>query len=56
MALATYLGFVANFAQEVMQGQWPVPVAGLRRPGRRTLRPQYGSHHAFVAIMRRRSP
>ena len=33
-------GFVANFAQEVMKGQWPMPVAGIRRPGSRTIRPQ----------------
>jgi hypothetical protein len=33
-------GFVANFAQEVMKGQWPLSVAGIRRPGRRTIQPQ----------------
>src|SRR5215475_6858304 len=33
-------GFVANFAQEVMKGQLPMPVEGIRRPGSRTIRPQ----------------
>jgi transposase-like protein len=33
-------GFVANFAQEVMKGQWPLSVEGMRRPGSRTIRPQ----------------
>ena len=33
-------GFVANFAQEVMKGQWPRSVEGIRRPARRIVRPQ----------------
>jgi hypothetical protein len=32
--------FVANFAQDVMKGQSPLSVEGLRRPGSRTVRPQ----------------
>src|SRR5262249_14719527 len=35
-------GFVANFAQEVMKGQWPRSVEGIRRPARRIVRPQCG--------------
>ena len=31
-------GFVANFAQEVMQGQWPLSVEEIRQPGSRTIR------------------
>jgi hypothetical protein len=34
------VGFVANFAQEVVKGQSPLSVEGLRRPGSRTVRPQ----------------
>src|SRR5262249_9523777 len=33
-------GFVANFAQEVVKGQWPRSVGGIRRPAYRTVRPQ----------------
>jgi len=33
-------GFVANFAQEVMKGQLPLSVGGIRRPARRIVRPQ----------------
>jgi hypothetical protein len=33
-------GFVANFAQEVMQGQLPLAVEGIRQPGSRIIRPQ----------------
>src|SRR6266699_3691049 len=35
-------GFVANFAQEVVKGQLPLSVEGIRRPGSRTVRPQCG--------------
>src|SRR5262249_49383879 len=34
------VGFVANFDQEVMRGQLPLAVEGIRRPGNRTIRPQ----------------
>jgi hypothetical protein len=34
------IGFVANFAQEVMKGQWPWSVEGITRPGNRTVQPQ----------------
>ena len=33
-------GCVANFAQEVVKGQLPLSVGGIRRPGSRTVRPQ----------------
>ena len=36
----TIFGFVANFAQEVMQGQLPLSVAGIRQLGSRIIRPQ----------------
>ena len=36
----TWIGFVANFAQEVMQGQLPLAVEGIRQPGSRIIRPQ----------------
>ena len=35
-------GFVANFAQEVVKGQIPLCGEGIRQPGSRTVRPQYG--------------
>ena len=35
-----YRGFVANFAQKVMQGQLPLSVERIRQPGSRTVRPQ----------------
>jgi hypothetical protein len=34
------LGCVANFAQEVVKGQLPLSVGGIRRPGSKTVRPQ----------------
>jgi hypothetical protein len=34
------VGFVANFTQEVMKGQWPLSVEGIRRPACRIVRPQ----------------
>ena len=34
--------FVANFAPEVMKGQLPLSVEGIRRPARRIVRPQCG--------------
>jgi transposase len=34
------LGFVANFAQEVVQGQLPLSVEGIRQLGSRIIRPQ----------------
>jgi len=40
MCRTTFYGFVANFAQEVMRGQLPLTVEGIRRPGSRTIRPQ----------------
>ena len=41
--LATFLlGFVANFAQEVMKGQLPLSVGRIKRPARRIVRPQCG--------------
>ena len=33
-------GFVANFAQEVMQGQLPLSMEGIRQLGSRIIRPQ----------------
>ena len=33
-------GCVANFAQEVVKGQSPLSVWGIKRPGSRTVRPQ----------------
>jgi hypothetical protein len=33
-------GFVANFAQEVVKGQWSRSMGGIRRPAHRTVRPQ----------------
>ena len=36
------IGYVANFAQEVVKGQIPLSVEGIRQPGSRTVRPQYG--------------
>jgi hypothetical protein len=35
-------GYVANFAQEVVKGQLPQSVEGIRQPGSRTVRPQCG--------------
>jgi hypothetical protein len=34
--------FCRNFAREVVKGQLPLSVEGLRRPGSRTVRPQCG--------------
>src|SRR5262249_14886779 len=36
------MGYVANFAQEVVKGQIPLSVEGIRQLGSRTIRPQYG--------------
>jgi hypothetical protein len=33
-------GYVTNFAQEVVKGQIPLSVEGIRQPGSRTVRPQ----------------
>src|SRR5207248_7705528 len=35
-------GCVANFTQEVVKGELPLSVRGIRRPGSRTVRPQCG--------------
>src|SRR5262249_44794583 len=35
----TVLGYVAKLAQEVVKGQVPLSVEGMRQPGSRTLRP-----------------
>jgi hypothetical protein len=40
VSLRGHSSFVANFAQEVVKGQLPLSVEGIRRPGRRTVRPQ----------------
>jgi hypothetical protein len=40
--MLVWTGFVANFAQEVVKGQLSLSVEGIRRPGRRTVRPQCG--------------
>ena len=37
-----FVGCVANFAQEVVKGQWPLFAGGIRRPESRTVRPQCG--------------
>src|SRR5262249_52890276 len=37
-----YGGYVANFAQEVVKGQIPLSVEGIRQPGSRTVRPHCG--------------
>jgi hypothetical protein len=33
-------GYVANFTQEVVKGQVPLSVGGIRQPGSRTVQPQ----------------
>src|SRR6185503_17187796 len=38
----TVLGCVANFALEVVKGQVPLSVGGIRQPESRTIRPQCG--------------
>jgi hypothetical protein len=40
--LCIQMGYVANFAQEVVKGQVPLSVEGIRQPGSRTIRPQCG--------------